>query len=108
MTTDNDVLWEHHERLEKLLGITVYFCHPYHSWEKGTIENTNGEIRKDIPKSSDISKYSKQFIKKVESKINNRFMECLKFLTPHEALERHRARKKLAKNKKSPEGECSD
>lgn len=108
MTTDNDVLWAHHERLEKLLGITVYFCHPYHSWEKGTIENTNGEIRKYIPKSSDISKYSKRFIQKIEDKINNRFMDCLKFLTPEEALAQHRKRKKLARNKKSPEGECSD
>lgn len=108
MTTDNDVLWEHHERLERLLGITIYFCHPYHSWEKGTIENTNGEIRKYIPKSSDISKYSKYFIQKVEDKINNRFMDCLKFLTPHEALERHRKRRKLFKNKKSPKRGCSD
>ncbi len=108
MTTDNDVLWEHHERLEKLLDINVYFCHPYHSWEKGTIENTNGEIRKDIPKSSDISKYSKQFVRKVETKINNRFMDCLKFRTPQEALAKHRKRKKLAKTKKSLEGQCSD
>lgn len=102
MTTDNDVLWEHHERLEKLLCIIIYFCHPYHSWEKGTIENTNGEVRKDIPKSSDISKYSKQFIAKIEIKINNRFMECLNFRTPTEALEQHRKRKKLSKNKKAP------
>lgn len=95
MTTDNDVLWQHHERLEKLLGISMYFCHPYHSWEKGTIENTNGEVRKDIPKGSDLSKYSKQFIKKVETKLNNRFMECLTFRTPQEKLEQHRARNKV-------------
>lgn len=94
MTTDNDLLWQHHERLEKLLGIRVYFCHPYHSWEKGTIENTNGEIRKDIPKGSDISKYSKQTIQKTELKLNNRFMECIGFATPQELIEEYRKQKK--------------
>jgi IS30 family transposase len=104
MTTDNDLLWQHHARLEKLLRITIYFCHPYHSWEKGTIENTNGEIRKDIPKGSDISQYSKHAIRTIETKLNNRFMECLHFATPQEALDAHRRRKKraeCAKKKKS-------
>lgn len=93
MTTDNDLLWRHHPRLEKLLGITIYFCHPYHSWEKGTIENTNGEIRTDIPKGADISKYSKRDIQKIEEKLNGRFMEILEFATPAEALAAHRKRK---------------
>lgn len=93
MTTDNDLLWQHHPRLEKLLGITIYFCHPYHSWEKGTIENTNGEIRTDIPKGSDISTYSKRAIQKIEKKLNDRFMDVLGFATPQEALDAHRTRK---------------
>lgn len=93
MTTDNDLLWQHHEHLEKLLGITIYFCRPFHSWEKGTIENTNGEIRKDISKGSDISTYSKVYIRQVERRLNNRFMECLSFATPQEALSAYRTRK---------------
>lgn len=94
MTTDNDLLWQHHERLEKLLGVTIYFCHPYHSWEKGTIENTNGEVRKDIPKGSDISTYSKRTVQRIETRLNGRFMECLNFATPQEALEEYRKQKK--------------
>lgn len=94
MTTDNDVLLQHHALLEKKLGIKIYFCNPYHSWEKGTVENTNGQIRKTIPKGSDISKYSKYVVRKVETKLNRRIMECLKFFTPAEALEQHRRRKK--------------
>lgn len=97
MTTDNDLLWQHHPRLEKLLGVTIYFCHPYHSWEKGTIENTNGEVRKYIPKSSDISTYSRRDIQNVEEKLNGRFMECLGFATPLEALIAHRKRKNAQK-----------
>ena len=76
-TTDNDLLLQHHRRLEKLLNVKIYFCHPYHSWEKGSIEHMNGVIREDIPKGSEISKYSKRFIRKIEEKINRRPMECL-------------------------------
>lgn len=93
MTTDNDILFRHHEQLEKLLDIKIYFCHPYHSWEKGTVENTNKYIRKDIPKGSDLSKYSKSFIQSVEDKLNRRPMKCLKYFTPFEMLNRYRKRK---------------
>ena len=94
ITTDNDLLWKRHKLLEKELDVKIYFCHPYHSWEKGTIENTNGVIRKDIPKGADLSRYSKHFIRVVEAKLNNRYMDCLDFRTPEEALALHRKRKK--------------
>lgn len=96
ITTDNDILLSHHKELERLLGVPVYFCNPYHSWEKGTIENTNGEIRKYIPKGSDISVYTKTCIKEVEQKINDRYMELLDFATPQEALNEYRNNKKRA------------
>ena len=96
ITTDNDLLLQHHKELERLLGVKIYFCHPYHSWEKGTIENTNGEIRKDIPKGCDISKYSTRFVRQVEMKLNNRYMECLGYATPQEALDHYRRNKKRA------------
>lgn len=100
ITTDNDILLVNHKELEKLLDIEIYFCHPYHSWEKGTIENTNGEIRKYIPKGSDISKCPPGFISSIEKKINDRYMECLTFATPHEALELYRKQKKRRGAKK--------
>jgi len=93
ITTDNDLLLQHHKELEKLLNVTIYFCHPYSSWEKGTVENINGCIRKDIPKGSDISKYSKQFIRKIENKLQRKFMDCLDHLTPLEVLTKSRKRK---------------
>lgn len=94
ITTDNDILFANHRELEELLNIKIYFCHPYHSWEKGTIENTNGEIRKYIPKGSDISRYSSHSIGLIERKINDRYMECIKFLTPDEVLGLYRKQKK--------------
>jgi len=96
VTTDNDLLFANHKRLETLLSVKIYFCHPYHSWEKGAIENVNGEIRKDIPKGSDLSKYSSSFLKKLEIKLNDRYLECLDFFTPQEMLDRYRKRKTAA------------
>lgn len=94
-TTDNDLLFARHKELEKELDIKIYFCHPYHSWEKGSIENVNWEIRKDFPKGSDVSKYSWRFWRKLEEKLNNRFMECLDYQTPSEALFCYRKTKNL-------------
>lgn len=94
ITTDNDILLQKHKELEKLLNVKIYFCDPYSSWQKGTVENANKYIRRYIPKGSNISKYSKYIVKKIEIKMNNRFMECLNHSTPYELLEKHKKRKK--------------
>lgn len=107
-TTDNDILFRHHKELEKLLGIRIYFCHPYHSWEKGAVENVNKYIRKDIPKGSDLSHYSKIFIARLEEKLNRRAMKCLDYATPQEMLDVLRKRKKSIKALKSKKRGCSD
>jgi IS30 family transposase len=87
VTFDNDILFLEHKRLEAKLGVTIYFCHPRSPWEKPSVEHLNKVLRRYIPKSSDISRYSKLFIKKLEAKVNRRFMKCLGFLTPDEAYE---------------------
>jgi len=84
ITADNDILFACHKQLEELLGIPIYFCHPYSSWEKGSVENLNKYIRKFIVKSSDISRYSHQLIAQVEDNANNRYMKVLGYLTPRE------------------------
>ncbi|HLC95179.1 MAG TPA: IS30 family transposase, partial [Patescibacteria group bacterium] len=96
LTLDNDILFRMHKTLEKLLDVKIYFCHPYHSWEKGGVENANMEIRKFIPKSSDISQYDKQFIQSIEDHLNERFMKCLMYATPEERLHAYRRNKKTA------------
>jgi len=97
MTLDNDVLFQRHKELETLTKTKIYFCKPYHSWEKGTVENTNKYIRKDIPKRSDISRYSNLFIKCLEDKLNRRSLKCLNYLTPKETLGLERNNKKRNK-----------
>lgn len=105
VTTDNDILFQKHEELAHLLRVRIYFCHPYHSWEKGSVENVNKYIRKDIPKGSDLSRYSKRFIQRLEQKLNGRFMECLQYETPEEALTRYRNKKK---QRRDAGKRCSD
>jgi len=99
ITTDNDILLRKHKELEILLNVKIYFCNPYASWEKGTVENTNKYIRRYLPKRSDISKQSKYIIKKIEKKLNNRIMECLDFSTPYELLGKHRKIKNKRKKR---------
>lgn len=94
LTLDNDILFKNHQELEKLLKVKIYFCNPYHSWEKGTVENTNKCIRRYILKGSDLSQYSKDEIKTVEEALNNRFMKCLSYKTPLEVLREYRKNKK--------------
>lgn len=101
LTLDNDILFKMHKTLEKLLKVKIYFCHPYHSWEKGAIENLNRFIRKFIPKGSNISRYSKKDISIIEKKCNSRFLKCLKYATPDEILEEYRKRKKTKKQRLS-------
>jgi IS30 family transposase len=94
ITTDNDILLQKHKQLEKELNVKIFFCNPYHSWEKGTVENANKYVRRDIPKGSDISRYSKIYIRQIEEKLNRRPLKCLKYLTPKEALESERNKQK--------------
>lgn len=100
MTTDNDILFRHHKELEWILGISIYFCHPYHSWEKGSVENVNKVIRRDVPKGSNLALYTKGFMRSLEAKLNRRIMKTLQYRTPHEVLDMHRKRKNAHRRKK--------
>ena len=106
ITCDNDLLFARHQELAILLGVTIYFCHPYHSWEKGTVENTNGVIRRDVPKGSSLSRYSPKFIMSIEQKLNRRPMKCLRYATPQEILEGHRKRIRNKKRRSNAGWSC--
>ena len=99
ITFDNDILFLEHKRLEQKLRVKIYFCHPRSPWEKPSIENLNRWVRRFVPKSSDISRYSKLFFRKLEAKANRRFMEVLGFYTPEEKYIQ------ALKHKKRPEAQ---
>ena len=50
LTYDRGLEWMQHEQIATALGAQSYFCKPYHSWEKGGIENMNGLLRRYLPK----------------------------------------------------------
>lgn len=66
------------------LGIPSYFCNPYHSWEKGSVEQGIGLIREYIPKKADLKHFSQAKIDAILERINNTPMKCLNFKTPNE------------------------
>lgn len=84
ITTDNDIAFNHWNMLEKQLHTNIYFCHPYHSWEKGLVENTNRWIRCFVPKRRDIGTVSDEEIKEILSFINDRPREVIDFRVPSE------------------------
>lgn len=64
----------------------MYFCHAYHSWEKGTVENRNKAIRRFFPKGTDFNLVTDKEIQAVEDFLNNMPMVCLGFKTPNEIM----------------------
>lgn len=78
ITFDNWIEFMYHESL----WIPTYFCHPYHSREKGQVERGNRDVRKFYPKWTDFITISQQEIDIVTRKINNTPMECLNRKTP--------------------------
>lgn len=68
---------------------SVFYCHPYCSSERGTNERLNREIRRLIPKGSDIGKYTIQDIQRVEDWVNNYPREIFNYATSSELFEKH-------------------
>lgn len=84
ITYDNGTENYQHMSIDKKLGTKSYFCLPYHSWEKGSVEQVNGLIRRYLPKGTDISKVSHDRITEIENLLNNRPRKCLNYRTPYE------------------------
>jgi len=81
LTLDNDISFNHWKTLERLLHTKIYFCHPYHSWEKGLVENTNRWIRTVVWKRRDIATVTDGELRTVERMLNEVPRQCLGFQT---------------------------
>lgn len=86
ITSDNGLENARHEEVSTILNTKYFFCHPYSSWEKGSVENRIGVIRRYIPKGVDLKGYSSRQIQLLQEQLNNRPMKCLGYLTPYEYL----------------------
>ena len=87
MTYDNGTEMADHKWLTNNTGIKVYFANPYASWERGTNENTNGLIRRFLPKKTDFKNVDRAQLKMIQNKLNNRPRKVLGYKTPLEVLE---------------------
>lgn len=86
LTLDNDIAFRRWRELETKLGAPIYFCHPYHSWEKGLVENQNRWLRGFVPKRTNLALLSKSEIGWLEEWFNHTPRQCLRGATPHEKM----------------------
>ncbi len=85
-TVDNGKEFARHKELSKTLKGKVYFAHPYHSWERGLNENTNGLLRQYLPKNKSFADLTQKDLAKIVNKLNNRPRKSLGYRTPREAF----------------------
>lgn len=86
MAYDNGKEFAMHKAITKALDVDAYFAHPYHSWERGLNENTNGLIRQYFPKQTDFSEVTDEEIEVVMNALNNRPRKCLGWKTPNQVF----------------------
>lgn len=84
MTYDNGIEMANHKWLSDNTGMDIFFAHPYSSYERGTNENTNGLIRRFLPKGTDFNNVTLEQLKTIENILNNRPRKVLGYKTPNE------------------------
>ena len=86
ITFDNGGEFADHEKIAERLGCRIYFAKPYHSWQRGLNENTNGLLRRYFPKKTKIQNVSKLRLEEIQLLINCRPRKTLQYWTPLEVL----------------------
>jgi transposase, IS30 family len=86
ITYDNGKEFAGHDRIAEILHADVFFAKPYHAWERGLNEHTNGLVRQYFPKGTDFATVSDEEIATVEKKLNNRPRKVLAYATPCEVF----------------------
>lgn len=86
ITFDNGKEFAEHERIATELQALIYFAHPYHSWERGLNENSNGLLRQYFPKSMELTNITEDQVQWAVERLNHRPRKVLGFRSPHEVL----------------------
>ena len=86
LTFDNGKEFAFHEEMAEKTGMDVFFANPYHSWERGTNENTNGLIRRLHPKKSSFTDIDETALLRIDEYLNDRPRKCLGWMTPREKM----------------------
>lgn len=86
ITADNGWEFCRHQKISKSLKANVYFAHPFHSWERGLNENTNGLLRQYFPRKLDFRTIDDKSIQHAMDRLNNRPRKTLGYATPMEVF----------------------
>jgi IS30 family transposase len=86
ITSDNGKEFANHKEVSAALDTDFYFANPYHSWERGLNEHTNGLIRQYLPKKSEFLNVSKDEIIMIQNRLNHRPRKILNYKTPYEVF----------------------
>lgn len=87
ITFDNGKEFARHAEIAAALKSDVFFARPYHSWERGTNENTNGLIRRLYPKSESFAAIGEADLRRIDTFLNDRPRKCLGWKTPREVMD---------------------
>jgi IS30 family transposase len=90
ITFDNGTEFAGHERISRQIGADIYFAAPYSSYQRGTNENTNGLIRRFLPKKMSFENLTQERMSIIEDELNDRPRKTLKFESPNEVFRKHR------------------
>jgi IS30 family transposase len=93
ITSDNGKEFAYHKEVSAALNTDFYFANPYHSWERGLNEHTNGLIRQYLPKKSEFLNISKDEILMIQNRLNHRPRKVLGYKTPYEVFFSEMSRK---------------
>jgi len=86
ITFDNGKEFAEHEKMAAKLKADIYFANPYHSWERGLNENSNGLLRQYFPKGMELTNITEEQVQEAVERINHRPRKVLGFRTPHEVF----------------------
>lgn len=87
LTADNGKEFSYHEEISHSLKAGFFFAQPYHSWERGLNEHTNGLVRQYLPKGTKFSVCSQEQLEEIEALLNQRPRKALNFYTPREVFQ---------------------
>ena len=92
LTLDNGGEFARHQLLEEELALKTFFCDPYASWQKGGVENTNGRLRRDLPRKTDVKNMKQEDFDEIIDNYNTTPRKSLGWITPLEAFNKNLSR----------------
>ena len=86
ITLDNGSEFARHHSLKQDIGLRAFFCEPHSPWQRGSIENGNGRVRRDLPRKTELQHWTDQDIETLTFLLNSTPRKCLGYRTPLEAF----------------------